>query len=203
MGRIVVIDEDNFTEAISEAARLVQEGGLVAFPTETVYGLGANALDEKAIERIYKVKGRRADKPLALLVADRDAVKGLAAWIPDYALRLMDGYWPGPLTLIFKASREVPPSVKSPEGTIGVRMPDHLVALELIRKSGVLLAATSANLSGEASRTTAHEVERDFGDKIDMIIDGGATEVGVASTVVDATGDRPAVVREGSIRIEG
>ena len=199
MSSIKSIGEGNFAQVISTAADLIRGGGLVAFPTETVYGLGASALDEAAIERIYRVKGRESDKPLALLVADRDMVKELALWLPDYGLRLMDEYWPGPLTLVLEASTKVPPSVKSSKGTIGLRMPDHPVALELIRRSGVPLAATSANLSGEASPTTADEIEKTLGARIDLIIDGGATEVKVPSTVIDATGERPVVVREGGI----
>ena len=202
MSRVRKIEENNFSDIITEAATLIRGGGLVAFPTETVYGLGANALDESAIERIYRVKGREHDKPLALLVADRDTAGKLGARIPDFAFRLMEEYWPGPLTLIFEASAIVPSSVKGPGGTIGVRMPDHPVALELIRSSDLPLAATSANPSGEISPTTADEVGKTLGARIDLIIDGGGTAVKIPSTVIDVTGDRPVIVREGNLSRE-
>lgn len=175
---------------INKAASVLKKGGLVAFPTETVYGLGANLLDKRAIKRVYKIKNRPKKKPLTIHIADTAAVKKMVGGIPPMAGRLIDRYWPGPLTIILKDRRGK---------KIGFRMPDNKVAFLLIKKAGVPVVAPSANISGNKPPTSAKEVLRDLNGKIDIVIDGGKTKIGIESTVVDMTGQRPRVLREGAI----
>ena len=195
------ITEDNFYEIINEGARVVLSGGLVVFPTETVYGVGCSASNEKAVARIYRVKRRDRDKPLALLLADIEEVEILARDIPSYAKELMNRYCPGPITLIFTASENVPAFLRNESNTIGLRIPDNKVSLELIRSIGSPLAATSANVSGSTSPSTAREAMVEIGEEVDMIIDGGNTPLKLPSTVVDVTGERPIVLRQGIVKI--
>lgn len=175
---------------IKKAASVLKKGGLVVFPTETVYGLGANLFDERAIKKIYEIKNRPKNKPLTIHIADTAAVKKMVGRIPSMAGRLMDRYWPGPLTIILKDR-----SGKK----IGFRMPDNKTAFLLIKKAGVPVVAPSANISGSKPPTGAKEVLRALNGKIDIIIDGGKTKIGIESTVVDMTGRRPKVLREGAI----
>lgn len=181
--------------------KTIREGGLVAFPTETVYGLGANGLDGSAVERIFEAKGRPADNPLILHVAKKSDVKDLWRHVPDEARRLMDAFWPGPLTLIFVKSDIVPDEVTAGLDTVAVRMPEHKTALALIRAAGVPIAAPSANLSGKPSPTTAEHVLEDMDGRIDAVIDGGPCRVGVESTVLTLVG-RPTILRPGGITRE-
>ena len=183
------------------AGRVIRSGGLVAFPTETVYGLGANGLDGEAVAKIFEAKGRPADNPLILHVAKKSDVKQLWKHVPDDAKRLMDAFWPGPLTLIFVKSDAVPEEVTAGLDTVAVRMPDHKTALALIRAAGVPIAAPSANLSGRPSPTTAEHVAADMDGRIDVILDGGPCEVGVESTVLTLVG-RPTILRPGGITRE-
>jgi L-threonylcarbamoyladenylate synthase len=183
------------------AGRVIRAGGLVAFPTETVYGLGANGLDGEAVERIFEAKGRPQDNPLILHVAKKSDVKDLWRHVPDCAKRLMDAFWPGPLTLIFVKSDIVPDEVTAGLDTVAVRMPEHKTALALIRAAGVPIAAPSANLSGRPSPTTAEHVLQDMDGRIDVVLDGGACEVGVESTVLTLVG-RPTILRPGGITRE-
>ncbi len=181
--------------------RLLREGGLVAFPTETVYGLGANGLNGDAVRRIFEAKGRPADNPLILHIAKKSDVKPLWTRVPDIARVLMDTFWPGPLTLIFNRSSLVPDEVTAGLSTVAVRMPDHKTALALIREAGVPIAAPSANASGRPSPTTAAHVREDMDGKIDLIIDGGPCRFGLESTVLNLTG-APTILRPGAVTRE-
>ena len=201
--RIRVADPKMATEEeLKEAARILREGGLVAFPTETVYGLGANALDEKAAKKIYAAKGRPSDHPLIAHISGQEELKPLAAEIPDMAKKLMDLYWPGPMTLVFKKTDAVPYGTTGGLDTVAVRMPSDPVAKTLIRLAGVPIAAPSANRSGRPSPTTADHVWQDMEGKIDMIIDGGPVGIGLESTIIDVTGPVATILRPGAITTE-
>ncbi len=189
-------------EAIDEAASVLASGGLVAFPTETVYGLGADALDAGAVGRIFKAKGRPADNPIIVHIADARDVGLLAAEVPSQALPLIDRWWPGPLTLVLPALDSVPAVTRGGLRTVAVRMPAHKVALALIRASGCPVAAPSANRSGRPSPTTARHVIEDLGASVDLVLDGGPTPVGVESTVLDVTGPVPVLLRPGGVGLE-
>ena len=186
--------------ALKEAAALIRGGRLVAFPTETVYGLGANGLDAEAVSRIFAAKGRPGDNPLILHIASLDALRPLIACEPsETARRMMRAFWPGPLTMIFPRSGRVPANVSAGLDTVAVRFPSHPVAQRLIALSGVPIAAPSANRSGRPSPTTAQHVLDDMDGRIPMILDGGPCSVGVESTVIDVTGDVPRVLRPGGV----
>lgn len=184
------------------AAQVLRSGGLVAFPTETVYGLGANALDSQAVEGIYKAKGRPADNPLIVHIADFNDIDTLAGSIPKVVPLLMDTFWPGPLTLVMPKSERIPSIITAGLDTVGIRMPSHPIALALIRKAGIPIAAPSANSSGRPSPTLAKHVMEDLAGKVDIIIDGGSTRVGVESTVLDTTADPPVILRPGGVTWE-
>jgi L-threonylcarbamoyladenylate synthase len=180
---------------------ILRAGGLVAFPTETVYGLGANGLDPEAVQRIFEVKGRPNDNPLILHIAKKSDVKDIWLRVTDTARLLMDAFWPGPLTLISARRESIPDAVTAGLDTVAVRMPDHKSALALIRAAGVPIAAPSANLSGKPSPTTAQHVKEDLWGKIDAIIDGGPCRVGLESTVLSLAG-APTILRPGGITRE-
>ncbi len=181
--------------------RLNREGGLVAFPTETVYGLGANGLDGEAVSRIFAAKGRPADNPLILHIAKKCEHKPLWTRVPETARILMDTFWPGPLTMIFNRGSAVPDQVTAGLDTVAVRMPDHKTALALIREAGVPIAAPSANASGKPSPTTAEHVRQDLDGKIDLVIDGGPCRFGLESTVLSLAG-APTILRPGAVTKE-
>ena len=181
--------------------KLIREGGLVAFPTETVYGLGANGLDGEAVRRIFEAKGRPGDNPLILHVAKKNYVKRLWAHVPESARVLMDTFWPGPLTIVFNKSSLVPDEVTAGLPTVAIRMPDHKTALALIREAGVPIAAPSANTSGRPSPTSAQHVREDMDGKIDLIIDGGPCRYGLESTVLTLAGE-PTILRPGAVTRE-
>jgi L-threonylcarbamoyladenylate synthase len=189
-------------DAIAEAGLILRGGGLVAFPTETVYGLGADATNGLAVARIFEAKGRPPDNPIIVHVASRSQLSSLAASIPSEAEVLMDAFWPGPLTIILPAGKEVPAEVTAGLRTVAVRMPDHPVALALIKAAGVPVAAPSANLSGKPSPTQAKHVLQDLDGRIEAILDGGPAGVGVESTVLDLTSEAPIVLRPGGITPE-
>jgi len=188
--------------SIERAAEVIRDGGLVAFPTETVYGLGANGLDGEAVRRIFRAKGRPADNPLILHFAALEAVLPVVREVPDWAREVARRFWPGPLTLVLKRARLVPAVVTAGLDTVAVRVPDNVIALQLIRAAGVPIAAPSANLSGKPSPTTAEHVVADLAGKIEMILDGGPTGIGVESTVLDASGGRPRILRPGGVSRE-
>jgi L-threonylcarbamoyladenylate synthase len=185
-------------EVISRAADIIKNGGLVAFPTETVYGLGTNALDESAVRKIYEAKGRPSDNPLILHVSDMREASRYAS-INDVAETLMEHFWPGPLTIVLYALDNVPLSARGGLDTVALRAPLNFIALDLIRKCGVPIAAPSANRSGRPSPTSAGAVWDDLGNNVDMIIDGGSTAIGVESTVIDATGENISILRPGGV----
>lgn len=189
-------------EKIRVASKIIQDGGLVAFPTETVYGLGADALNPNAVLALFKAKKRPLDNPPIVHVASKSEVYRLAINVSPKAEVLMEKFWPGPLTLIFKHSENVPKSTVAGLDTVAIRMPCHEVALALIRTSNRSIAAPSANLSGKPSPTCAKHVFYDLNGRIDAILDGGAVDVGVESTVVDLTVDPPMILRPGGIPYE-
>ncbi len=184
---------------IKKAAEILKNDGLVAFPTETVYGLGANALKEDASKKIYEAKGRPSDNPLIVHIADTKDVYELASVVPEKAVMLMEAFWPGPLTIILPKKDIVPDGTTGGLNTVAIRMPSHPMALELIRESGLYIAAPSANTSGRPSPTTAEHVAEDMKDKIEMILDGGPVGIGIESTIIDLTQDVPTILRPGFI----
>lgn len=187
---------------IIEASEILKQGGLVAFPTETVYGLGANALDSNASSKIYQAKGRPSDNPLIVHIAKIDALDKIVTKIPRKARMLADKFWPGPLTMIFDKKDIVPMGTTGGLKTVAVRMPNHKIALEIIKASGGYIAAPSANTSGRPSPTKAAHVAEDMEGKIDMIIDGGMVGIGIESTIIDVTTDPPMILRPGYINKE-
>ncbi len=184
------------------AAKCLADGGTVAFPTETVYGLGADAMNELAIDKIYKAKGRPSDNPLIIHIAKKDDVNYLAKTVSRNASLLMDKFWPGPLTIIFPKKETVPFRVTGGLDTVAIRCPSDKVARELISKSGKFIAAPSANLSGSPSPTNANHVISDLDGRIDYIITSSDSEIGLESTVIDLTSDIPTILRPGAITLE-
>ena len=189
-------------EIIQKAAKILQEGGLVAFPTETVYGLGGNGLDSTACEKIYIAKGRPSDNPLILHISEFEELNPIVREISPAAKALMDAFWPGPLTMVFPKSDIVPEKATGGLDTVAVRFPNHPVARAIIKAAGLPIAAPSANSSGKPSPTRASHVEFDLNGKIDMIVDGGAAEWGLESTIVDVSGEVPMILRPGAVTKE-
>ena len=185
--------------ALETAARLLRARGLVAFPTETFYGLGANALDEAAVARVFHAKGRPADKPLLVLVDSLEMVAEVARDVSALARRLMARYWPGALTLVLRAHAGLPDALTAGTGTIGVRLPGHPVARALVGALGGPVTAPSANPHGQASPRTADEVIAGLAERVDLVLDGGATPGGPASTLLDLTRTPPVVLRAGAV----
>jgi L-threonylcarbamoyladenylate synthase len=189
-------------DVIAQAAAILQEGGLVAFPTETVYGLGGNGLDAAACKKIYEAKGRPSDNPLILHISHQNELERIVSDVPEAAKKIMDAFWPGPITLIFPKADCVPMETTGGLDTVAVRFPAHKVAQALIRKAGLPIAAPSANSSGKPSPTRASHVEYDLGGKIAMILDGGSCEVGLESTILDVSVKQPILLRPGAITKE-
>lgn len=200
---IIKLNKKNIElDKIRYAAQVLKDGGLVAFPTETVYGLGANALNQSAVERIFAAKGRPSDNPLIVHIADAEALSELVGNIPPEAALLIDKLWPGPLTLVMNKSSKVPEIITAGLDTVAVRMPSHPIALALIKESGLPVAAPSANTSGKPSPTSAEHVIEDLKGKVDVIIDGDTSDVGVESTVLDITENPPVILRPGGVTPE-
>lgn len=189
-------------ENLKAAAKIIRSGGLVAFPTETVYGLGANALDERAAKKIYEAKGRPSDNPLIAHISCFDEILPLTAELPEAGRKLAEAFWPGPMTLIFPKSHKVPYGTTGGLDTVAIRMPSDERAAELIRLAGVPIAAPSANTSGRPSPTRAEHVFEDMNGKIELILDGGPVGIGVESTIVDVTEEIPMLLRPGAITME-
>ena len=187
-------------DAIRRALEILQSGGLVAFPTDTVYGVGALAFDQRAIESIYAAKDRPVEKAIPVLIGDKDDLAKVADDVPLVALRLIDRFWPGPLTVLVPKKAALPEAI-SATSTVGVRVPDHEVARGLLQLAGPM-AVTSANISGKASPITARQVLAQLGGRIAMIIDGGETPGGIPSTLVDCMGTEIQILREGPISKE-
>ena len=198
MKTIIIKDLENFHEAV----QIIRNGGLVAAPTETVYGLCANALNETAVNNIFKAKGRPNDNPLIIHIADLNMLYELVREVSPTAKLLIDKFWPGPLTLIFKTKDIVPHAVTAGLDTVAIRFPSHPLMQKLIKDSGLPIAAPSANTSGKPSPTNASRVIEDMAGKIDCIIDGASSEYGVESTIVDTTSEIPTVLRPGGITYE-
>ena len=189
-------------EGISEAAEILKQGGLVAFPTETVYGLGGNGLDKEAAKKIYAAKGRPSDNPLILHVSSIEEVTPLVKTLPEKAKKLMEAFWPGPLTLVLPKSDIVPKESTGGLETVALRSPENALTLALIRACGFPIAGPSANLSGRPSPTEAAHVLEDLGGRIEGILEDGAVGIGVESTIVDLSEDSPTLLRPGAITIE-
>ena len=201
--KIVKIDDVKAQRAdIAAAGEILRAGGIVAFPTETVYGLGANGLDAKACAGIYAAKGRPSDNPLILHVANRGMLDAIAAEVPEMAEQLLAAFCPGPITLILRRKPVVPLAITGGLDTVGIRMPENDVARAMIKAAGVPIAAPSANISGRPSPTTAEAVLADMEGRIPLVLDGGACDFGVESTIVDCTGDVATILRPGAITRE-
>jgi L-threonylcarbamoyladenylate synthase len=198
-----VLTVDPRLRALQEAALVLRQGGLVAFPTETFYGLGAHALDATAVARVFQVKGRPEGKPLLVLVDSIQMAESLVTDVSQLARDLMLRHWPGPLTLVFKAVAGLPAALTAGTGTVGVRMPGHPVALGLVGAAGVPVTAPSANPSGGEPPTTAAEVLEAFQGKIELVLDGGPTKGGLPSTVLDVTVTPPRLLRRGALDLPG
>ena len=197
------IDIENLAPSdLREAAEFIREGKLVAFPTETVYGLGGNAYDSTASARIYAAKGRPSDNPLIVHISEFEEIKPLVKALPDVAKALADRFWPGPLTMILDKSDAIPKETTGGLDTVAIRMPSHIIANMLIKEAGVPIAAPSANASGRPSTTKAEHVIEDLSGRIDMIIDGGSSDIGLESTIVDLTVKPALILRPGYITIE-
>ncbi len=194
------VDKDRIDmSVIEEAASVIKAGGLVAFPTETVYGLGGDALLPESSKKIYEAKGRPSDNPLIVHIAEFDDIEKIVESVPEAAKILADKYWPGPLTMIFKKKPIVPDETTGGLDTVAVRFPSHPVARWLIRSSGGYIAAPSANISGRPSPTSGEHVRQDMDGRIDMIIDSGNCDIGLESTIIDMTGDVPMMLRPGYV----
>lgn len=201
--RVVIRDVENLKdEELLEAAQILRDGGLVAFPTETVYGLGGNALDKEAAKKIYAAKGRPSDNPLIAHISCMEELAPLVREIPEAGRKLAEKFWPGPLTLVFPKSERVPFGTTGGLETVAVRMPKDPVANRLIRLAGVPVAAPSANTSGRPSPTTAEHVWQDLAGKIEMLVDGGPVGIGLESTIVDVSEGKPVILRPGAITRE-
>lgn len=199
----ILIDRKQIDEeAIEKAGAIIRNGGLVAFPTETVYGLGGDGLNADASGKIYAAKGRPSDNPLIIHIAEMSALSRIASYIPDAAYTLANRFWPGPLTMIFKKTDEVPRETTGGLDTVAVRMPSDEVARAFIKAAGGYVAAPSANLSGRPSPTSGAHVLEDMDGRIEMILDGGSSQIGLESTIVDLTSDVPMVLRPGFVSIE-
>lgn len=199
--KVYVLDGKEDSKFIKEAAECIKKDGIVAFPTETVYGLGANALKADCVKKIFEAKGRPQDNPLIIHVASKD-IDEYVKNVPEVAKKLMEKFWPGPLTLILEKRDIVPMQTSANLNTIGIRMPNNKVALELIKESGVPIAAPSANISGRPSPTTIDVCVEDLKGKVDYIIGGEKCDVGLESTIVDCTVEPPLVLRPGGITLE-
>jgi L-threonylcarbamoyladenylate synthase len=198
--RVITVDPSSPEQpAIERAAEILRRGGLVAFPTETVYGLGANALDVTAVEGIYAAKGRPSFNPLIVHVLDESAARALVSEWPERASRVAGAFWPGPVTIVLPKRAMVPDIVTAGLDSVALRVPANPIALALLRSAGLPLAAPSANRSTELSPTTARHVERSLGERVDLILDGGPTHIGIESTVVDLRGERAVILRPGVV----
>lgn len=189
-------------EKIKLAAEAIKKGGTVIFPTETVYGIGVDALNENAVKKVFDIKGRAETKPLTIHIADKQDILKIARNIPDYIFKIFDKFMPGPLTIVLFKNKNVPDIVTAGRQTVGIRMPDHPVALEFIKATGTLIAAPSANFSGQKSPQSIEEIPKELLEKVDIVLDSGSTLTGTPSTVVDFTISPPKILRQGSITLK-
>jgi L-threonylcarbamoyladenylate synthase len=201
--KIVKVDtSDALGAGLKMAADVISGGGVVVFPTESFYGLGVNATDEKAVQNLFAIKKRRTDQPILILIPTRDVLDQYVARIPETAHRLIEQFWPGGLTLVFKAGSNIPRSLTGGTGRIGIRVSSHPVATGLSLKADLPITGTSANVSGEPAPTSAEQVVDSLRDSVDLILDGGETQGGKGSTILDVTVDPPRILREGMVRGE-
>jgi L-threonylcarbamoyladenylate synthase len=191
-----VIPEHSYIESVAD---ILRQGGVIGYPTETIYGIGCNALNSVAVERIYQLKNRDRRKAMILIAGDTVQVSELVTSIPEAAEKLIENFWPGPLTIVFEASSRLKEFAFGKSKTIAIRIPDSVICLELLKETGFPIVSTSANISGAPASTSAEQVEKFFGDQLEVIIDGGPSVDGVPSTVVDITKSPARVVREGAI----
>jgi len=187
---------------LNKAAELIKQGKIVVFPTETVYGIGTNGLDEQAVKRLYEIKQRPLNKPISLLVSNMEMVNQIAKDITEIEYKIMEKFFPGPLTIILKKKALVPDIVTAGQDTVGVRMPRGEVAKKLVEIAGVPIAAPSANITGEPSGTNLQEIKKQFNGNVDYFIDGGNSELGLASTIVKVVDGKLQILRQGSITLE-
>jgi len=198
--KILKINPEKFAvKELQPAVAILHQGGIIAYPTETVYGLGANIYQKKAVQRIFEIKGRDPQKPLSIMIASVGDVEELCENIPAFGTTLMKAYWPGPLTLIFQAAPKLPQYILSMDKKIGLRFPDHPITRALMKRHREPVTTTSANISGQRDPVRASEVIEAFAGKVDLIIDGGECQMKTPSTVVDVSGSEPVLVREGAI----
>ncbi|MCJ7545317.1 MAG: L-threonylcarbamoyladenylate synthase [Deltaproteobacteria bacterium] len=201
MAKVVQIDPDSpAPELIAEAVRVLREKGVIIYPTETLYGLGANPFFPEAMERIYAIKGRAAAKPIPFLIKDHEMLGALVEAVPPLGRELMERYWPGPLTLIFRAKKGLAPPLRSKDGFIGLRISSHPIARRIVEAMDAPLTSTSANLAGGEDIIDGRQLAQLFGDQVDLIIDSGKVP-GIGSTVVDLTVEPPRIVRQGMISV--
>lgn len=187
---------------LEQAAELIKQGKIVVFPTETVYGIGTNGLDENAVKKLYKVKQRPLSKPISLLVSNMEMVNLIAKDITEVEYKIMEKFFPGPLTIILKKKEIVPDILTAGQDTVGIRMPKGEIARKLVEYANLPIAAPSANISGEPSGTNLQEIKKHFEGKVDYFIDGGNSELGLASTIVQVVDGKPQILRQGSITLE-
>jgi len=187
---------------LEKAGELIKQGKIVVFPTETVYGIGTNGIDKQAVKKLYEVKQRPLNKPISLLVSNMEMVNKIARDITETEYKIMEKFFPGPLTIILKKKNIVPDIVTAGQDTVGVRMPSGEIARKLVEIAGVPIATPSANITGEPSGTNLQEIKKQFEGKVDLFIDGGISELGLASTIVQVVDGKPVILRQGSITLE-
>jgi len=198
--KIITLDPENPDyELLQPAVEVIRRDGVIGYPTETVYGLGANAFSSRAVEKVYQLKARAKDKPLLVIAANLEQVTELVALLPERAVLLADTFWPGPLTMVLDASPGLPPALLAGGHKIGIRIPGSAICLELIRRCGVPITSTSANISGQQNPVSAGDVLKNFGDKLDLIINGGPSTSRLPSTVIAVENDAIKFIREGAI----
>lgn len=202
MSSIYNFKENINQEELENISNILKEGGIVVFPTETVYGIGADATNDKAVEKIFKAKGRPQDNPLIVHISDYEMLKYVATNINSIEKKLMDKFWPGPLTIILKSSNNVAKSVTAGLDTVGVRMPSNNIALKIIETFNIPIAAPSANISGRPSGTKLEDIYNELKDRVDLFVDGGFTDIGIESTVVKVENDTVIILRPGKISLE-
>jgi len=196
---IKIYPEKSQFEQLKEAVEVIQKDGVIGYPTETVYGLGANALSTKAVEKVYQLKGREQTKPILVIAQNVDQVNSLVGSFPNVAMSLAKAFWPGALTMVFKASPDLPQQLLGGGDRIGIRVPGNRICLELLKICGVPITSTSANISGQKNPISAQEVFENFGNKLDLIIDGGPSPSRTPSTVVSVEDEQVNLIREGAI----
>lgn len=196
---IKISPEIDAIDRIDEIAEVLRKGGVIVYPTETFYGLGANGLSSRAIQKVYRLKKRAPRKPLSVLISDLSMLRRISSKVPERFLQVISEFWPGPLTLIFKASPAVPKELLGPKGTIGVRLTGHEWVRSLVRQADFPITATSANISGDKAISEPEKARELFNGLVDLIVDGGTTKAGFPSTVVDVSGKKPRIIREGAI----